>query len=169
MCPARHDHYHGVVGPWRWVRDSGGQEMNIRLCIACLPVWEHFKKHHPAEAKEMMDARQEHGMGPEEGIPGTGWTGGYIGTGGSTLHKDSMAVGLTAVVPLGVGWVEGSIFTVPEISQGMWLQAGDTVYLRAHDLHHGSTEPAVQEEGTGLVVSLYCQNKVRNAVANPSM
>ena len=117
----------------------------------------------------MLDARQDAGLGPQEGIPGTGWTGGYIGTGGSTLHRDAQALGLTAVLPLGIGWVEGSIFTVPEISQGMWLQVGDAVYVRAHDLYHGSTEPQVQEGGSRLVVSLYCQTRVLTALANPSM
>ena len=117
----------------------------------------------------MLDARQEAGLGTKEGIPGTGWTGGYIGTGGSTLHRDSQAVGLTAVLPLWLGLVEGSIFTVPEISQGMWLQVGDAVYVCAHDLYHGSTEPQVQEGGSRLVVSLYCQFSVLIALANPIM
>ena len=108
-------------------------------------------------------------MAEEEGVPGTGWTGGYIGTGGSSIHHDMEAVGLTAVVPLGAGWVEGSIFVMPEISHGMWLQPGVTVYVRAHDLYHGSAEPTVQEGGSRLVVSLFCQKKVLSAVANPMM
>ena len=53
----------------------------------------------------MLRARKETGIKHEKGIPSKGWTGGYVGVGGSNLHKDNKGtiVGLTIV--MGVEWV----------------------------------------------------------------
>ena len=143
--------------------------MDIRLSSACLPVWHHFEKHYPQEAVDMLRARKEAGIKPDEGIPFIGWTGGYIGMGGSNLHKDSKdTVGPTAVIPVGVGWVERSVFVVPEIAQGFWLQARDVIYMDAHSLVHGSTQPSVQDGGGRYVISLYCQKCVLNKLTRLS-
>ena len=161
----RWDHWHANAGTWKWAEEGPGEAMDIRLSKACLPVWLHFQKHYPQEAKEMLKAREEAGVKPTEGIPMTGWTGGYIGTGGSNLHKDKKAVvGLTTVIPVGVGWVERSVFVVREIAQGFWLEAGDIVYVDAHSLVHGSTKPNVQDGGARYVISLFCQKCVLNVL-----
>ena len=66
--------WHANAGTWKWAEEGPGEAMDIRLSKACLPVWLHFQKHYPQEAKEMLKAREEAGVKPTEGIPMTGWT-----------------------------------------------------------------------------------------------
>lgn len=64
--------------------------------------------------------------------------------------------GLSTVVPLGVGWVERIVLVLPEIACGMWLHAGDVVYMNTHLLVHGSKECAVSHDSHWIVLSLFC-------------
>lgn len=131
--------------------------MHTSLVHVCLPLWCHFSKKHPHEAEEMLRAKMDAGLLLEDGIPLTGWTGGYIGTSATAFHRDPEVHGLSVVVPLGSRWVERSVLILPEIARrGMWLQARDVVYMNTHTLMHGSTESTVPHGCHRIVMSLFC-------------
>ncbi len=141
---------------------EGGREMHTTLVHACLPLWRHFLKKHPQEAEEMLGAQINAGLLPEDGIPLTWWTGGYIGTSAATFHMEPKVHGFSVVIPLGSRWVERSVLVLPK-TRGMWLQAGDVVYMKTHTLVHGSTACEVPHGCHRIVLPLFCYVRLLKA------
>ena len=177
-CVYRWNYTHKWIGPYTWALPVGerkpgdkkitdaekalheeGKKVNDELMKLVKPAWDTFAKECPKEAADMLRAKEEAGMALEDGISGTGWTGGYIGSGSTLFHLDPECIGLTTVIPLAHNtWVYGSYFVVPEAGHAFTMTPGALVFCKTHEVWHGSTLMSVRSPGhMRLVVSLFCR------------
>ena len=114
--PCRGDYIHFNVGIWPWMADAANMDLNDSLTRVSQHVWSTVAEKEPAMAELMMSSKRD-SMGVDEGVPGTGFTGGYIGRGSSLLHTDRRCIGLTALLQLFTVWGVGSWLVLPSSRQ----------------------------------------------------
>lgn len=160
--PCRGDLIHFNIGIWPWMAGT----MDMDLCEAinnvAKHVWGVLKETEPLIAETMLEAKRV-SMGVDEGLPETGFRGGYVGRGAAHLHVDRECIGLTAIVQLFTKWGVGSWLVLPQLKVAFSFECGDIVFMNTHRLTHGTTPPILPEGGDRYVVSLYCDNGVVKA------
>ena len=151
----RHDSMHLDVGLYAWETYKGGPPHASKLYEMAREMWSLLEKVAPEEAEELrthakemdelvksLPEEQQNGVTDfQVCIPGTCFTGGYIGTTQSVMHTDSRDRGVTCLLPLATQWSSLSILVLSEYKRGFRMQPGDVVLIKSEDVYHGSTKP----------------------------